>query len=239
MTTTTNPRHRPRTGALPHSCDNHSDYTAGCTDCQAAGRVRFNTIYRAKVYGTHQPALVPATGAARRLQGLAAEGHEARHLANRLGVNCTLIVRWRTPAITEITRRRHHDIAELTERLASTPGTSRLARTIAHRNGWVPVAAWDDIDDPDEVPHLRDPRHVRDPRALVDRVLAGQASIDLLTDAELIALWRRWADDPLRTYRDGSTTFARQFDISKWRASRIAAAAHTAAAGRTIERNAA
>ncbi|MFG1659041.1 hypothetical protein ACGFIY_21165 [Micromonospora chersina] len=225
MTLAVNPRHRPRTSSLPHSCADHRDYTAGCAGCQAAGRLRYNTIYRAKAYGLHQPALISPIGAARRLQGLAAEGHEARDLAGRLDVTCTLLIRWRNPNVTAITRRRHNDIVQLAESLAGTPGPSRLARTIAHRKGWVPVAAWDDIDDPKAKPRQRDRRHLRDPLPLVERVLAGQASIDLLTDDELVTLWQQWAADPRRHYRDGSTTFARQFDISKSRAAQIAAAA--------------
>lgn len=222
---------------LPTKCGGHREYTAGCPDCQTAGRTRYRTIHRAKAYGIHQPSLVCPIGAARRLQGLACEGHEASALAARMGVTCGLVMRWRAPAVGSITRRRHNDIADLAEQLAVTPGPSRLARTIAHRNGWVPVSAWDDIDDPDETPRTRDDHHQRDARPLIDRVLAGRAHIDILTTDEQARLWVRWLNTRPEGVRDVSArAFGRQFDITRYRAARIGAAAQTsttAAAGRT------
>lgn len=228
MTTTTTRAgtHRPAP-PLPSTCDQHTRYTAGCPECQHHNRIRLRTEYRARAYGIHQPGLMPSIGAARRLQALACAGYEAVHIAALLGVSREQVRRWRTPLAPTISRRRHHDIAALTHQLADTPGPSRRSRTIAYRRGWAPLAAWDDIDNPDDTPSICDPNSSHDPRVLVNRVLTGRAPIDLLTEREQAALWRRWADQRRENaLTAGVKSFARQFDISEHRARRIAAAAH-------------
>lgn len=144
--------HRPAAPLPRGRCDNHQLYRAGCPRCQASNRARRRAVYRAQAYGIHQPGHVPAIGAARRLQALAAIGYEAAHLAPMLGVGPVAVRRWRSHTTPTITRRRHNDIAALAARLDGTQGPSRRARTIALHQSWAPLAAWDDIDNPDEQP---------------------------------------------------------------------------------------
>jgi len=224
---------------LPSKCAAHRRYTAGCPDCQHAARIYEAARAKAAILGIHQPQLVPAIGAARRLQALAAIGHDAVRLAGPLHTTPKQVRDWRTPTCPTITRRRHNNIRDLAEHLAETRGMSRMARTVAHHNGWVPLAAWDDIDDPDALPRLRDDRHQRDGRPLIERVLAGRAHIELLTEAEQARLCLRWVEDRQRQgLRHGPKSFGRQFDLSESRARRIIAAAQqqtptTAADSRT------
>lgn len=224
---------------LPRSrCDNHSTYTPGCEQCKTRNRDRQRLHRRATILGTHLPGLVPAIGAARRLQALALAGYEAVDVAARMGVHREQIRRWRNPIAPTISRRRHNDIAALARQLDGTVGPSRRARTIAHGEGWQPLAAWDDIDNPDEQPQTREPHHQRDPRPLIHRVLAGRAPIDVLTIPEQARLWRCWADQrEADNLPDGPRSFGRQFNISHHRAARIIAAAQqtptTAADSRT------
>ncbi len=219
-------------------CDDHSVYTAGCDPCKTRSRTRQQALRKAQALRTYQPGFVPSIGSARRLQAFAFAGYEARDLAARFDVDREQIRRWRTPMAPTITRRRHNDIVNLAYQLHGTTGPSRLARTLAHNEGWQPLAAWDDIDDPDEQPQTREAHHQRDPRPLIHRVLTGAAPIDVLTLSEQARLWLRWADgrgqDGLAC---GPYAFGRQFDISDHRAARIIAAAQqtptTAADGRT------
>ncbi|MEV1013735.1 hypothetical protein AB0I89_23580 [Micromonospora sp. NPDC049801] len=228
--------------ALPRGrCDNHTAYVSGCEACKTRNRVRQQMYRKASIVGTHAPGLIPAVGAARRLQALAVAGYEAVDIGTRLGVHREQIRRWRTPTAPTISRRRHNDIAALTRQLAGTVGPSRTARTVAHQKGWQPLAAWDDIDNPDEQPQVREAHHHRDPRPLIHRVLTGLAPIDVLTASEQARLWLRWAEQrELDNLPDGPRSFGRQFDISHHRAARIIAAAQqtptTAAEGRTIRK---
>lgn len=197
-----------------------------------------NRVYRKRIREErHHVARMSPVGASRRLQGLVANGHPIAALARELGTNERSIYRW-MGGHARIHRTRHNAIVALASALAEVPGTSRRARTIAHRHGWVPLAAWDDIDDPNETPKTRSAAHVRDGRVLIGRVLAGVASIDVLTVGEQHRLWQRWADE--RRHQKlpcGSTSFARHFGISEIRARRIIAAAQqtptTAADSRT------
>lgn len=76
-------------------------------------------------------------------------------------------------------------IAALFRRLAMLPGPSKVARTVARRNGWVPPLAWDDIDSPDATPCLDGSGVDVVDELLVERALAGDRVE--LTDAELVA----------------------------------------------------
>lgn len=95
--------------------------------------------------------LVSALGARRRLQALGLMGYSQSHLARLLGgetYNVTLIVKGERQQITYGT---HKAIVDVYERLWDTPATGRpsvIARVKNHARaqGWVPAAAWDDID---------------------------------------------------------------------------------------------
>lgn len=208
-------------------CASHSRYHAGCLHCQTSNRERRRAVYRAQAYGTHQPGHVPALGAARRLQALSALGYEAVHIAPLLNVHPDVVRRWRSHDRPTITRRRHNDITALADRLDGIPGPSRRARTIAHRKQWVPLAAWDDIDNPADKPHVRAPHQQTAPSTLISRVLNDDAHIDTLTAGEQASLWNAWAAQREASgLPDGPKSFGRQFDISPHRAARIIAIAN-------------
>ncbi len=145
-------------------------------------------IYRKRLRSKRQPpALIPAAGTTRRLQGLVALGWTWTALAERLGVT---VQRTRQLAWADTVHRDNAaKVAALFELLSATPGGSKVARTVAARHGWVPPLAWgDDIDDPAAAPEPADPDtasgEVVDEVA-VDRALAGEQLA--LTDVELVA----------------------------------------------------
>lgn len=100
----------------------------------------------------HGDQRVPAIGSARRLQGLAVTGHSPKHIAGLLDVDPEQVREWRRLKWQQIAARHHHAIARLAARLDGTRGPSEHSRQIASRRGWVPLAAWDDIDNPNEHP---------------------------------------------------------------------------------------
>ncbi|WP_227982710.1 helix-turn-helix domain-containing protein [Nocardia spumae] len=104
-------------------------------------------------------ALVPITGARRRIQALIAYGYPQSHLANELGIkpNHTTIA-----ALTErvlpdshtgqsLPAGRDRDIKALFDRLQLTPGPSDRARAYGRERGWALPFEWDEdaLDDPD------------------------------------------------------------------------------------------
>lgn len=95
---------------------------------------------------------VPAVGTARRIRALMALGHTQTSLAIQVGVGHRQLSQVsRQEQVTSAMARR---VAELYDQLMFTPGTSEFVRRFAKRNGWVPPLAWDDIDDPNEVPDV-------------------------------------------------------------------------------------
>lgn len=98
-------------------------------------------------------AVVPAVGTVRRLQALVAIGYSQRYLGQRLGIrhetNTSALFR-RHDFVTAATAARVND---LFDELSMTPGGSRRSIARAKANGWAPPLAWDDIDDPNEIPH--------------------------------------------------------------------------------------
>ncbi|GGM26838.1 hypothetical protein GCM10011608_09500 [Micromonospora sonchi] len=242
-----------RRPARPHTskCDQHPRYTAGCPACQQRGRIRQAAREKAAILGALTDYYVPAIGTARRLQGLTYAGHSAPTLARHLGISINPVKEWRAHCTQLITRRTHHTIARLAAQLEATPGTCRKARTYAIQQGWVPLAAWDDIDDPDGWPvegSLTGPIPER-PVSLryVGWALDGDMPVGRLTAAEQAHLYRVWCDREQAAGRvAGRKPFAREFGITEWQARQIAAQAaqldinpNHAATGRTNERTAA
>ena len=96
--------------------------------------------------------VVPALGIHRRIHALQALGWTQRDLCARLG--------WQHRRIAMLLC---HDriacsvarqIADLYEELSGEPGPSEKTRRIAVSKGWMPPLAYDDIDDPDEIPSV-------------------------------------------------------------------------------------
>ncbi|MYV77742.1 hypothetical protein GT352_27990 [Streptomyces sp. SID1046] len=97
---------------------------------------------------------VPTIATARRIQAMACQGWAIKHTAPAVGCSWSYFFEILRGDYTSMPR----EIAEAVERLArklnGTRGPSSQSRAAARRNGWVPLAAWDDIDDPDEQPNV-------------------------------------------------------------------------------------
>ncbi|GAA0918633.1 hypothetical protein [Nonomuraea longicatena] len=101
-------------------------------------------------------------GSRRRIQALMLRGWAIPLVAERCDVprwqldkvlNVALILRvFQARAIRDVTARLFDQDPPLTNR--SERHTAAIVRNRARRNGWVPLAAWDDIDDPDAEPDL-------------------------------------------------------------------------------------
>lgn len=93
--------------------------------------------------------LIDGTGTRRRLQALTAIGWRYSDVAQRMGVNLSLVGRL---AIADGPVHRHTAgaVAGVYDELSMTPGPSRRCRALALRRNWPPPLAWDDdsIDDP-------------------------------------------------------------------------------------------
>lgn len=97
-------------------------------------------------------AYINGVGTRRRLQALVAIGWTQRLIGLELGV-----VQSRVKALTHqdgVTARVAFEVRDVFDRLSMTVGPSNQTRIRAAAKGWLPPLAWDDIDNPDEVPDL-------------------------------------------------------------------------------------
>lgn len=110
--------------------------------------------------------LVSTVGSRRRVQALAVLGWPQCEVASRADVNPKTLSR----VLTQQTMlaRNAAAIAKVFDELQMTPGPSRWVRQRAARKGWVPPLAWDDPDNPDEVPALGDQVWVPFPERLAE-----------------------------------------------------------------------
>ncbi len=131
-----------------HGGANDYRYGCRCPDAREADR-----IYRKRLReNRHQPAHIPAVGTVRRLQALATIGHTFGSIAAELGVTTQAVERISKAALVRrITAAR---IGNIYDRWSGTPGPSTICRRRAVARGWAPPLAWDNIDDPNEKPHL-------------------------------------------------------------------------------------
>ena len=105
-----------------------------------------------------QPGVIDATGTHRRIQALAALGWPLKQLGPHLGVAPETVGRLLRQQRVYLTTA--NKVAGLYGRLWNTrpedhgirPTSAVRARQHAQKKGWVPPAAWDDIDDPGEQP---------------------------------------------------------------------------------------
>lgn len=135
-----------------HGCVNRYYRGCRCPDCKTARRRRNNTHRSIFFDNPH----VPAVGTARRLQGLAVAGWSPVQIATRLQhASPTRVDRWRRPERDQVEARTARMIADLCDQIWDQPPAGRYVlrvRRTALRMGWVPLLAWDDIDDPDDQP---------------------------------------------------------------------------------------
>ena len=183
------PRHGRNAGYVAH-CLAGEDACQPCRD----GHATYKKNRRTRVYLAGGPLRVDATGTHRRLQALVALGYTMEGVDAAVGrargwASQVLQSRSVFLATADV-------VAEVYDRWCMTvpehPWAGRQ-RTIAHRNGWLPPLAWDDIDDVTEVPTMiravARSRSDVDPVA-VERVMAGEAVP--CTPAERREVVRRW-----------------------------------------------
>lgn len=97
---------------------------------------------------------VPTVGTARRIQALAHQGWAIKHTAPAIGCSWSYFFEILRGDYATMPREIAEAVEQLARRFHGTRGPSGQSRAAARRNGWVPLAAWDDIDDPNEVPSL-------------------------------------------------------------------------------------
>jgi hypothetical protein len=103
------------------------------------------------------PATMPATGTVRRLQGLVAIGHGQSALARRLRWSMTTMTEVISGGLPQVAPQVADAVEMLFLELWAHPVVSETGdqvREIAQRHGWVSPLAWDDIDDPAELPNI-------------------------------------------------------------------------------------
>lgn len=134
-------------------CGSNARYNAGCRcdRCRAAHTRHRNLARLDQMAGNAR--LLPAIGTERRLRALAAMGWSYTALGEHLGLTREAVAKlsWPRPSVERKTARR---IEALYDQLCMTPGPSATAKARALAKGWPPPLAYDDIDDPDEVPDL-------------------------------------------------------------------------------------
>lgn len=119
-------------------------------------------------------AFVDGTGTRRRLQALVAIGWPQAHLAARIGwspSNFGVLIHDRelvTAATAGLVR-------DLYDDLSMQPGPSERARTYARKRAWAPPLAWDDIDNPHDIPaEIRKPTRGVNPEDVLELYEAGE-----------------------------------------------------------------
>lgn len=100
------------------------------------------------------PALLPSVGVRRRLQALIAIGWNRAELCRRLDIQRSNFDNFldSDQSSRATTAKVGALFSELWDRRPPEDRWARASRAYAASRGWAPPAAWDDIDDPDEVP---------------------------------------------------------------------------------------
>ncbi|MFI6594925.1 hypothetical protein ACIBHX_01685 [Nonomuraea sp. NPDC050536] len=94
---------------------------------------------------------IDAAGTRRRLQALILTGWPTKVLSERLGMDRTSIRK--AMSQEQVRARTAVRVRDLFEELSTQqPPPGARTRRYAQTRGWLPVAVWDDIDDPDEQP---------------------------------------------------------------------------------------
>lgn len=191
-------------------------YEAGChDDCCRPAHARYVKSLRLhqERYGTGIS--IPTYRALRRLQALATIGWSRKVIAARLGIKHQSLYKLNEDT-SYVTQARFAQIDQVYRELsmrvppqATKADRVRVAMTkaAAARNGWAPPLAWDDIDDPNEVPNTHahagasasdlpeEPPDVVD-EVLVDRVLSGDFGHPARAARlmERLEVAQRWSD---------------------------------------------
>ena len=163
--------------------ENHTCYTCHgfrCPDCRAHEAAAAKFRYREQAYGRWKPFLVDSMGTRRRIQALQAIGWSQPKIAALLGVRVRSWPWMASPHLL-VERATRDRVAALYEQLWNQPAprdtphnrqSDTRSRNLAAARGWLPPAAWDDIDTDPEPPAVdRDLDYVDD--AAVELAIAG------------------------------------------------------------------
>ena len=122
-----------------------------CNDALLHRRKVMSDYHKRRYLNGGQPLRVPMHGAIRRRQALAHMGWTEEELGKRMGSPTPRVGRVRE-GITRVDLASHQWWVAAFEKFAFTRGPSNRAHSMAVTRGWAPPLAWEDIDDPDEVP---------------------------------------------------------------------------------------
>ncbi|GAA2361023.1 hypothetical protein Cme02nite_38520 [Catellatospora methionotrophica] len=137
---------------------------------------------------------VDALGVRRRIEALSAIGWSLAQQATEIGWDVRNL--WAMMRRTVVRAQTAVAVEEMYDRLSMTPAPVGRGRTsalaTAHRNGWFPPLAWDDIDDPAAVPCLMPAVDGSDPAADELQIQHWAAGHDhTLTRVEEVEIVRR------------------------------------------------
>lgn len=182
-------------------------YVAGCRE-QCCRQAHMVWMKRYRMGGAR---MVPALPTHRRIQALAAIGWSTGIQARMLGHNRRYIQR--VLVVDAVWASTAEAVAGLYDRLSMTVPIDSLTTNAAHKRtrawaasmGWAVPLAWDDINDPNEIPAgshvprcLKDNRLIDEyDRAVVERILSGDYMVPATTAErrDVVARWPHSLND--------------------------------------------
>jgi hypothetical protein len=135
-----------------------------CAKCRAKFAA-WQRRYKKLVYLQRGPMLVPALGTHRRIQALARLGWSYEIIGQDVGITARAVGNVLDRRLVH--RRTAARIRGVYDRRCMTPGPSHITAKRAAAKDWASPLAWDDIDNPHEIP--RTPQQEREERAEVKR----------------------------------------------------------------------
>jgi predicted transcriptional regulator len=147
----------PETGGRCPVKKSHDTYSARRYGCESGAAVEDYRIYMKRLReGRNQPRLVDPTGVVRRIEACHYMGHTGADIGRALGVSFSAVSKQRRrtrPLITIGLRDRMIPALDrLAMRQAPRNPEHNKTRNWARRQGFRPLLAWNDIDDPNETP---------------------------------------------------------------------------------------
>jgi len=147
----------------------HAEYLKYVTDDRAerllAVRFDLNAVPAGK--------RVSMVGTTRRIEALAYMGWSQKWVADQMGMSVQAVSQFRAAKRPTITVENARTVRDLFDTHAMTPGPWTKSARWARSHGWLPPLAWDDIDDPREVPNMGADTDTADETA-VERLVEGR-----------------------------------------------------------------
>lgn len=181
------PRHGTYAGAVAH-------WLTGERPCLACATEETRYRKRRKMRHLRGDApTVPAVGTLRRIQALHALGWTGPQIAEAAGLPVNTLRSVYYHQVRVVRAGTAQRVADAFDRLAMSRPEGKYAnraRAMAERRGWPPPLAWDDIDDPNEIPDMTEIDSLPDP-VVVQRILDGDWRLKA-NPAERAMVVRRW-----------------------------------------------